>query len=71
MPLFKQRFCVCGFDTVGAGIEPNPVGEFFCPQCGRELTPAKSKGEATTEPETEVEPPAPEEAEGKQPEPED
>jgi len=53
MPQFKKRKCVCGFDTAGVEIAPNPVGEFFCPRCGRDIIPAKET--ATTEPEPEPE----------------
>lgn len=49
MPLFEPETCVCGFNTGGVEIQPNPLGEYFCPRCGRELILAAEQPEPKTD----------------------
>jgi len=74
MTTFKPRKCVCGLDTRGKEIAPNPAGDFFCPRCGRDLTPVgppePEEKEEETEPEPEPEPEPEEKEEETEPEPE-
>lgn len=47
--LFKEKKCICGLKLKDVEVMPNPNGDYFCPVCGRDLTPIKGKAKPEAE----------------------
>lgn len=43
MPLFKQKKCLCGTKFKDVEVSPNPLGDYYCPVCGRPLALLNAK----------------------------